>query len=105
MAKQEARPNYRLLHMGTEFAGATIVLALVGWFIDGQLNSSPYGALIGGGFGFVGGMYLFIKEGLAENRKHVKPGSSSEFQTGETDLDSERNNTESPTNFNDRYKL
>ena len=65
MAKQEDRNNYRMLHLGTELAGATVVLALIGWFIDDRYGTEPYGAMIGGSIGFIGGMYLFIKEALA----------------------------------------
>ena len=55
--------------MGLEFAGAALLLALVGYYIDRQAGTQPWGAVIGLGIGLVGGMYRFIKEALAANRQ------------------------------------
>ena len=53
--------------MGLELAGAAIICGLIGWFIGGET-----GMLIGGGIGFVGSFYLFIKEALGANREPPK---------------------------------
>jgi len=63
-------PNpWRSAHMGLEFAGAALVMTLVGYYIDLRYESKPWGALIGATVGFAGGMYLFIKEALRANRE------------------------------------
>ena len=61
-------PNpWRHAGMGLELAGAAIICGLIGWFIGGET-----GMLIGGGIGFVGSFYLFIKEALGANREPPK---------------------------------
>lgn len=101
MAKTEdLRSGYRMFHLGLEFAGATLILAIAGWLIDGQYDTAPYGALIGGSIGFIGGMYLFIKEAIAANNP-PKP-------TGKQPPDPKPGNAaddEKTDNFNDLYKL
>lgn len=67
MADQEPNP-WRLAHMGLEFAGAVVVLAAVGWFIDRRAGTEPWGVIIGTVIGAAGGLYLFIKEALRLNR-------------------------------------
>lgn len=65
----DQQPNpWRMAHMGLELAGAVLVFGLVGWFIDRQTGWEPWGLLSGLLIGFVGGMYLFIKEALKANR-------------------------------------
>lgn len=102
--KEDSSSGYRMLHLGTEFAGATLVLALIGWLIDNQYNSGPYGALIGGSIGFMGGMYLFIKEALEANKQppakpkqESTPDSSSGQAKQKPDSDNEI--------ISDQYKL
>ena len=60
--------------MGLELAGAAIICGLIGWYIDRRLDSEPWGILIGGGIGFVGGFYVFIKQALKANRRPPKSG-------------------------------
>lgn len=65
------RNMWRMAHMGLEFAGAMVVLALIGWLVDRRYGTAPIFALIGGGVGFTGGMYLFIKAALKANRANA----------------------------------
>lgn len=72
MAQQKNPNPWRYAHMGLEFSGAVLVLTLVGWYVDRQYGTRPWGAVIGATLGFSGGMYLFIKEAL----KAVRSGNS-----------------------------
>ena len=51
--------------IGLELAGATIGLALVGYWIDGKFGTSPWGLLSGVVIGIVGGLYNLVRESLA----------------------------------------
>ena len=76
------KPNpWRYAHMGLEFAGAALVLALVGWFIDGRYDTRPWGAVTGATVGFAGGMYLFIKDALQANRENAADYKNSKSET------------------------
>lgn len=57
----EKRGNWRLVGAGTEFAGAVLVLALIGYGIDHWLGTEPWGVIVGTLLGFAGGMYNLIK--------------------------------------------
>ena len=71
--KPKADNPWVMFHMGLEFAGAAVVLALIGWFfVDRKFGTEPWGALIGATIGFVGGGYLFIKEALLANKLAMK---------------------------------
>lgn len=72
MTESNRNKPLRSIHMGLEFAGAALVMALVGYYIDTQYGSKPWGALTGAIVGFTGGMYLFIKEALRANRESSK---------------------------------
>ena len=52
MAEPNRQNPYRSMHMGLEFAGAALVMALVGYYIDTQYGSKPWGALTGATVGF-----------------------------------------------------
>ena len=80
MAKQPEQPNlWRMAHMGLEFAGAALLLALIGYYIDTRFGTAPWGAVTGLLIGLVGGMYRFIKEALAANRQYYqKPADKPE---------------------------
>lgn len=67
---QSQQPNpWRYAHLGLELAGAIVVLALVGLWIDYRWDTGPWGVLVGVLIGAVGGLYLFIKDALAANRQ------------------------------------
>ena len=67
---------WRLSGIGMEFAGTTVVLALVGYWIDQKYATSPWGAVIGLFVGFTGGFYLLIKQAMAANRKMASRNKS-----------------------------
>lgn len=81
MAKSEKPNPWRYAHMGMEFAGAALVLALVGWFIDSRYGSEPWGAVTGATVGFAGGLYLFIKDAIQANRENAAAWKRSKSQT------------------------
>lgn len=69
---QPQQPNpWRYAHLGLELAGAIVVLALVGLWVDYRWQTGPWGVLVGVLFGAVGGLYLFIKDALAANRRSL----------------------------------
>ena len=73
MAKKDDQPNlWRMAHMGLEFAGAALILALIGYYIDYQAGTAPWGVATGLLVGVVGGLYRFIKEALAANRRYTE---------------------------------
>lgn len=72
MVEPNRNNPWRSVHMGLEFAGAALVLALIGYYIDTRYGSKPWGAMIGATVGFTGGMYLFIKEALKATRESSK---------------------------------
>jgi len=91
-AKQssEGSSQWKMAHMGLEFAGAALILALIGYYIDTRAGTAPWGAVIGLVLGVVGGMYRFIKEALAANRQYyqkrdTKPDSKPDSKPSDTD--------------------
>jgi len=68
MAENRQSNPWRLAGLGMELAGATLVLGGLGWWIDRELATEPVATIIGGAMGFVGGMYLLIKEAIKANR-------------------------------------
>jgi F0F1-type ATP synthase assembly protein I len=58
--------------VGIEFAGATIILALLGLFVDQRWHTSPWCTVIFSTIGCVGGMYLLIKTAVRENAEPPK---------------------------------
>ena len=53
---------------GLELAGATAVLALVGYWVDNRYGTQPWGILTGVVVGLGGGLYNLIKDSLAAVR-------------------------------------
>ena len=72
MPRAEHNP-WQFAHIGLEFAGAAVVLALVGWWLDDKFDTAPWLAVIGASIGMIGGMYLFIKAALRANRDSAPP--------------------------------
>lgn len=50
--------------LGFEFAAVTGLFFYFGYLVDERWGCGPWGFLIGGGIGLVGGVYLLAKEGL-----------------------------------------
>ena len=67
MAKQEPNP-WQLVPMGFELAGAVGVLIFFGWLFDRAAGTEPWGIVVGAVMGLAGGLYLFIKQALQQNR-------------------------------------
>lgn len=76
MADADPTSLWRFAHLGLEFAGALIVMAFLGWLVDGQLGTTPWGMLVGGLLGLAGGMYLFVQQA----RVALKQSSTAEPQ-------------------------
>ncbi|MFA9478985.1 AtpZ/AtpI family protein [Phycisphaerales bacterium AB-hyl4] len=69
MPRSEQPNQWQMAHIGLELAGAVVVLALAGYWVDRQFATGPWGVLAGTAIGFVGGMYLFIKQALKANKQ------------------------------------
>ena len=68
MSEQRFPGWVRYSGVGLELAGATAVLALLGYWIDGKFGTSPWGMLGGVIIGIVGGLYNLIRESMAAIR-------------------------------------
>jgi F0F1-type ATP synthase assembly protein I len=55
--------------VGLELAGAVAGLSLLGYWIDGKFDTSPWGLLGGLAMGLVGGIYNLVKSSLAASRE------------------------------------
>jgi F0F1-type ATP synthase assembly protein I len=69
----------RFSGVGMELAGATAVLALIGYWVDGHYGTRPWGIVAGVIIGLVGGLYNLIRQSLAavreaaaEDREHQR---------------------------------
>lgn len=58
---------WRLAAAGTELAGAVAGGSLLGYWIDRQLETSPWGLLIGASVGIVGGLYNLVRKAVHES--------------------------------------
>jgi F0F1-type ATP synthase assembly protein I len=59
---QQPSPVARFAFAGTSLALTVVLLVLLGAWLDRRWNSSPWGALIGGTIGIIGGLYNLVKE-------------------------------------------
>ncbi len=66
------RPNqqgaWRLVGTGVEFAGAVLVMTLIGYLVDQWLGTEPWALVVGSLVGFAGGMYNLIKLARSQDR-------------------------------------
>ncbi len=70
MSESRRSPGWiRYSGVGLELAGATGGLALVGYWVDRQYGTAPWGILIGVGIGLGGGLYNLVRESLAAVRE------------------------------------
>jgi F0F1-type ATP synthase assembly protein I len=53
---------WSLAGVGIQFAGTVLLMALLGWKLDGWMGWSPWGVVSLTFLGLVGGLYLLIKE-------------------------------------------
>ncbi len=80
MADSDSTKLWQFAGLGLEFATSLLVLGFVGWLIDTQAGTSPWGTLIGALLGLIAGLYLFIKraqQALRQSRPADASGSSS----------------------------
>jgi F0F1-type ATP synthase assembly protein I len=65
----DQQPNlWRMAHMGLEFAGAALLVAGLGFYIDYQFGTLPWGTVTGLVLGVIGGMYRFLREAMLANQ-------------------------------------
>lgn len=69
MADQRFPGWVRYSGAGLELAGAVAGLTLLGYWIDGKFDTSPWGVLGGVSMGLVGGLYNLVKQSLAASRE------------------------------------
>jgi F0F1-type ATP synthase assembly protein I len=74
--------------VGLELAGATAGLAVLGYWIDRRLGTSPWGILVGVFIGIVGGLYNLVKESLAAVREAETEDARAGNGTTDRDEDS-----------------
>ncbi len=67
--RDRQRPWVGLAGAGFEIAAAVGGFAALGWWLDRQRDSAPWGLLIGALLGLVGGLYNLIKTSLAASRQ------------------------------------
>jgi F0F1-type ATP synthase assembly protein I len=58
---------WRLASAGTELAGAVLGGCLLGYWIDLQFGTGPWGLIVGAGIGIVGGLYNMIRKAVHES--------------------------------------
>ena len=51
--------------MGIELAAAVVGLSLFGYWWDRHFGTAPWGLVVGGTIGIVGGMYNLIRQSLS----------------------------------------
>lgn len=56
------------MSLGFNFAAAVAVFLFIGYAIDRNYGTSPWGVLIGTFLGLIGGMYNMIRQALAASR-------------------------------------
>ena len=74
----------RLANTGAELAAAVIGLSLLGYWIDCQLETGPWGLLICAILGIVGGLYNLVRKAVHEM---FCPDHREETQQTKTDKD------------------
>ena len=47
--------------MGSQFVGASVAGAVIGWGIDRYLDCAPIGALFGGVLGVISGIFMIVR--------------------------------------------
>lgn len=55
---QDAAPY---LGLGMQLAVAVLLFFFIGWWVDGEYGTDPFGVLIGTALGITGGMFKFIR--------------------------------------------
>ncbi|HEX9943933.1 MAG TPA: AtpZ/AtpI family protein [Thermoanaerobaculia bacterium] len=64
--RPKPRANWvKLSGLGIELAAAVVGLSLFGYWWDRHFGTSPWGLVVGGVIGVVGGMYNLIRQSLS----------------------------------------
>lgn len=71
--RNTSRAWLRLAGLGFELAASTAGGALLGWWIDRQLGSSPKALITLAAVGILGGLYNLIRTALAASREAAGP--------------------------------
>lgn len=67
MAKQPV-DRWRYATSGLELVGILLVCIAIGYWIDHEAGSEPWGVLIGAVIGIVGGLFRFIWDAMRDQR-------------------------------------
>jgi F0F1-type ATP synthase assembly protein I len=62
MVPQQEPSPLRLAGIGLELAGVIGVMVALGYAVDQWLGSGPWGIVVGGSLGIIGGLYNLIKQ-------------------------------------------
>lgn len=81
--RESKRAWVGLASAGFEIAAAVGGFAALGWWIDRQRDSSPWGLLIGALLGLVGGLYNLVKASLAAGRQAQREDAEAKKDRGE----------------------
>ena len=76
--RRRRRPETALAGMGFNLAASVGVGTLIGWWIDRQYETAPWGLIICALIGIVGGLYNFAKEGQRAARRAQREQESDE---------------------------
>ncbi|QDU72251.1 AtpZ/AtpI family protein [Mucisphaera calidilacus] len=69
MAEEDRRRLWALAGSGLEFGLAAVVLAGVGFWLDGHWGTRPLWSMTGLVVGVMGGLYLLVKKAIALNQE------------------------------------
>jgi ATP synthase protein I len=72
--------------LGLQLAGGVAGFALIGYWIDRQYGSRPWGLIVGVVLGIVGGLYNLVKEALQATREAAQEDEAARRDTGAGDF-------------------
>lgn len=78
----------RLANSGLELVAAVVSLLLLGYWVDYQFGTGPWGLLTGAIVGIVGGLYNMVRKAVHET---FQPAPPKENQASETQKNDKRN--------------
>jgi len=68
----EKRRLWQLTGMGMEFAGGALGMGAIGWLVDRQFQTQPWGIALGTMLGVTGAMYLLIRSALKAQKQALE---------------------------------
>jgi F0F1-type ATP synthase assembly protein I len=66
--KDSGKSAWSYAGKGLQFAVTTALFALIGWYADRRFGWTPWGMIGFSVVGFIGGLYLLIKEALNDQK-------------------------------------